>query len=453
MSKNYLNSDVDHFNSTKRLNNKPKLVILLIVLILLGLIFYVLLSVREKSQSSYDGIETKENRLDNDEYVKNMADNKGYLRKKSSSGSDDLENISEDDYKEIFTNAVSISSSNDNVDDNSGNINRDLIDKIDNSVSNSYPPIPVSSLDNDTAANVNVIDRASGNTAVKNLTAEQINAYKDNRLAELQNALKSPTKVYAYTADNRNVPDTASQEPLTYEEKLNMILNKTGSQHETPQNNQSGELLSGDYELQHRVQKARKGEIKTGFVIPATLLTEINSSISGTVIGQVRQNVFDTSTGQYLLIPQGTKIIGEYASDVPYGNKRLFMSWKRMVFPNGSSLDLDMMPGSDMTGRAGFEDKVNTHFWKIFGNALLFSLIIAGTNITTSETLMDYFLPVYARDTMSSMSDALALSLGETMSEMIKKNLNIAPEIDIRAGYLFNIMVTKDMILPTYEFQ
>lgn len=133
-----------------------------------------------------------------------------------------------------------------------------------------------------------------------------------------------------------------------------MILNKTGSQHETPQNNQSGELLSGDYELQHRVQKARKGEIKTGFVIPATLLTEINSSISGTVIGQVRQNVFDTATGQYLLIPQGTKIIGEYVSDVPCGNKRLFMSWKRMVFPNGSSLDLDMMPGSDMTGRAGY---------------------------------------------------------------------------------------------------
>lgn len=448
MGKDYLDSNIDNFNTTRRLNNKPKLIIVLVVAVLFILIFYVILSAKKETAANYDGIETIENRLDNDEYIKNMANNKGYWTKvKEDNSIIQLENLSEEDYKEIFTNE----STNTVVE---GNIQQDLLKIAEDSMKEVYPPLPVSNIDNGSA--IQVIDRNNiendETRQIQNLTAEQIATYNANRFTELQTALKSPTKVYTSIAENNIKPVKKDLENLTYEEQLDMILDKTGiSNNKTVTEEKSDGLLTGDYELQHRVQKARKGEIKTGFVIPAILMTELNSSVAGTVIGQVRQNVYDTATGKDLLIPQGSKLLGEYASDVPYGNNRLFISWKRIVFPNGDSLDLDIMPGADMAGRAGFSDKVNTHFWKIFGNALLFSFIIAGTNITTSEELFNVLLPVYARDTTGSMGEGLAVSLGETMSEMIKKNLNIAPEITIRAGYLFNVMVTKDIVLPPYK--
>lgn len=447
-SKDYLNADKDHFNVTPRLSNRPKIFLFLVLGVLFGLIFYIIASSKQEQSADFTGIETVEHRLDNDEYVKNMANNKGYFSDNNDDGKNYLDNLNEEDFNAIFGKQLDFGKNQDNF-----SIDDKIIDMVEKSNQPSYPPLPVSQIDDNSTIEITELDDETEQTV--NLTAEQITTYNNNRFSELQAALKAPTSIYSNSADNnknKNQQVAQVDEEMTYEDKLNMILQKTGYNKDIEETQVSdNSLLQGNYELQHRVQKARKGEIKTGFVIPATLITEINSSVKGTVIGQVRQNIYDTATGKYLLIPQGTKVIGEYESDVPYGNERLFMSWKRIVFPNGSSLDLDIMPGADMTGRAGFHDKVNTHFWKIFGNALLFSLIITGTNITTSDSLFDYFLPVYARDITSSMGDALALSLGETMSEMIRKNLNIAPEITIRSGYLFNIMVTKDIVLPVYK--
>lgn len=450
MSKNYLDNNNDFFN-VKRLNNKPKIIILIIMFIFFILISYILYAAKKESSNNLNEIETKIDRLDNDEYVKNMADNKGYSHNKISDGNEimsDLENVSDEDYNLIFNESGKDSSSKSN------NINRDIVNLVDNSsqYNNKYPALPISALDNIANSNDTVITNQKSD--IINLTSEQITNYKTQRFSELESALKSNTKIYENKTEYVNKPNLneniqlASSSTPSFKEQVDYIMSKTGSKDEkvpeTP-------LFDGDFELKHRLHQARKGEIKTGFVIPGILITEINSSVQGTVIGQVRQNVYDTATGNDLLIPQGTKLIGEYASDVPYGKSRLFMSWKRLVFPNGDSLDLDTMPGADMAGRAGFSDKVNTHFWKIFGNSILFSLIIGGINITTSESIADLFLPVYSRDLAGSMGDALAVSLGETMSEMIKKNLNIAPEIKVRSGYLFNIMITKDIILPIYE--
>ena len=113
MARNYLNNDIDHFNSTRRLNNKPKLFIGVVVFILMGLLLYIVFAAKQDINTNNDGIEVKESRLDNDEYVKNMADNKGYLKKHKtfeenssvSSDSTPLENLSEEDYNEIFKSA------------------------------------------------------------------------------------------------------------------------------------------------------------------------------------------------------------------------------------------------------------------------------------------------------------------------------------------------------------
>lgn len=440
MSKNYLNKDDFKFNM-KRLSSRPKIIYIIIIGVLIGFTLFIIMN---SSNNTVEKNEIPKERTDNDEYVKNMADNPdNYLKKELS--------ISEDDFDEIFKNDnISISESQEvNTD-----VNRAIIKEITNNSNNNdnnsnvYPILPVWKQDDN-----NTLHLATDDNVI-NLTAEQINTYNANRFSELEQALKSTTNISIKTAEqqipaNKSIQKTTmnsntSPEIATYD-YINDMLNG-GNKKEI-----QADLLDGDFKLNQQVEKSREGEIKTGFVIPATLITEINSSVQGMVVGQVRQNVFDTATGTQLLIPQGSKLIGEYSSDVPYGNNRLFMSWKRIVFPNGDSLDLGSMPGADMAGRSGFEDKVNTHFWKIFGNSLMFSFIIAGTNIITSETIFNKILPVYSRSVAGSMGDALAVSLGQTMSDMIQRNLNIAPEITIRSGFLFNVMITKDIILPEYN--
>ena len=119
-------------------------------------------------------------------------------------------------------------------------------------------------------------------------------------------------------------------------------------------------------------------ELRAGFVVPATMISGINSELPGQVIGQVSQNVYDTPTGKYLLIPQGSRLVGAYSSDVVYGQERVLVAWQRIVFPDGKAMDIGAMPGADGAGYAGFHDKVNNHYLRTFGSALLMSAIIAG---------------------------------------------------------------------------
>ena len=126
-------------------------------------------------------------------------------------------------------------------------------------------------------------------------------------------------------------------------------------------------------------------ELRAGFVVPATMISGINSGLPGQVIGQVSQNVYDTPTGKYLLIPQGSRLVGAYSSDVVYGQERVLVAWQRIVFPDGKAMDIGAMPGADSAGYAGFHDKVNNHYLRTFGSALLMSAIIAGRQPQSDE--------------------------------------------------------------------
>jgi type IV secretion system protein TrbI len=128
---------------------------------------------------------------------------------------------------------------------------------------------------------------------------------------------------------------------------------------------------------------ASRYEVKAGTIIPGVLLTGVNSDLPGQLIAQVRENVFDTESGQYLLIPQGARLVGLYDHQVAYGQERVLVTWKRVIFPNGSSLSLkDGMPGTDPAGAAGFNDQVNHHLVRVFGNALLLSIFSAGVQLS-----------------------------------------------------------------------
>ena len=192
-------------------------------------------------------------------------------------------------------------------------------------------------------------------------------------------------------------------------------------------------------------EEGRLLEIKTGTVIPAVMVSGINSDLPGVMIAQVSQNVWNTSNGRHLLIPQGAKLYGVYDSRVVYGQERVLIAWNRIIFPDGSSVTLGAMPGADMSGYAGFHDKVNNHYLRIFGSAFFMSAILG----TTAYTLDEIDSNGRNSDNPSfqdEMITALAQQMGSAAMQLLQRNLNIKPTLEIRPGYQFNVITTKDVV-------
>jgi type IV secretion system protein VirB10 len=184
-------------------------------------------------------------------------------------------------------------------------------------------------------------------------------------------------------------------------------------------------------------------ELKRGSVIPATLITGINSDLPGRIIAQVSQNVFDSATGHYLLIPQGSRLFGRYDSKVTFGQRRALVIWTDIVFPNGATLQIAGMAGTDAQGYGGFSDQVDNHYFEVFGSAILIAAIGAG---------IDMALPQDQNSSENSSTDAARRSFAETFSQVadrtIGKNMDVQPTLEIRPGYIFNVLVDQDMVFP-----
>ena len=196
--------------------------------------------------------------------------------------------------------------------------------------------------------------------------------------------------------------------------------------------------------LPHSRTAGQKYEVKTGAVIPGIMVTGINSDLPGNIIAQVSQNVFDTATGNHLLLPQGAKLFGVYDSRVIYGQERVLVAWNRVVFPDGSAVTLGAMPGSDQSGYAGYTDKVDNHYFRIFGSAILMSMISGGMAYTMDS--LDSGGDSDNPTLQNEMGSALAAQLGQATLQLLQKNLNIKPTLEIRPGYQFNVIVTKDLV-------
>jgi type IV secretion system protein TrbI len=183
--------------------------------------------------------------------------------------------------------------------------------------------------------------------------------------------------------------------------------------------------------------------LRTGAVIPALLLSAVESELPGTVIAQVSQDVFDTATGDYLLIPQGSRLVGEYSNAIQYGQARIFVAWQRIIYPDGSALDIGAMPGADEQGEAGFSDQVNNHFVRIFGSALLMSAITAGITYSQDQGQNNNYSQVPRAGDI--LSQAVGQQLGSATAALLEKNLSIAPTLHIRPGYRFFVIVIRDL--------
>jgi type IV secretory pathway VirB10-like protein len=197
--------------------------------------------------------------------------------------------------------------------------------------------------------------------------------------------------------------------------------------------------------------------VMAGSVIPAILISGINSDLPGPILAQVSQNVFDSATGTYVLIPQGSRLIGAYQNASAYEQQRVQIAWQRLIFPNTSSMNLPQMPGTDQSGYAGFSDQINNHYLATFGTAALMSLISAGQMVGQMSAFRGggtYGPYGYYQPNQWAMAGEMAGSgasgqFGGLGQQMIGNGLNRPPTIEIRPGYEFNVMVTQDLMFPS----
>ncbi|SCC93580.1 Conjugation TrbI family protein [Thiomonas sp. X19] len=192
--------------------------------------------------------------------------------------------------------------------------------------------------------------------------------------------------------------------------------------------------------------KASNHELFAGSVIPAVLQTGIDSDLPGTITGMVRQTVYDSLNPSIVLIPQGTQVIGAYSNSVAYGQSRVLVAWNRLIFPNGSMIDLKGMVGADGQGESGLGDEVNNHFMRIFGSAILMSLLGVGAQLSQPQNAGAFNTPSASQQAAGALSQQID-SVG---TNLLNKNLNLQPTLNIRPGYTFNVLVNRTMILPPY---
>lgn len=180
--------------------------------------------------------------------------------------------------------------------------------------------------------------------------------------------------------------------------------------------------------------------LQAGAVIAAALITGIHSDLPGQITAQVTENIYDSPTGRILLVPQGTRVIGQYNNSVQFGQSRVLLVWNRLIFPNGRSIVLERQPGADTEGYAGLQDGVDYHWWELAKAAGLSTLLSVGAELATNDD--ERLIQAIRNGGQDTINDA-----GQ---QIIRQQLNVAPTLTIRPGFPVRVIVTRDLVLEPY---
>ena len=181
--------------------------------------------------------------------------------------------------------------------------------------------------------------------------------------------------------------------------------------------------------------------VQAGTVIPAALLTGIQSDLPGQVTAQVTEHVFDTPTGKFLLIPQGSRLIGQYDSQVSFGQKRVLLVWNRVTLPDGKSIVLERQQGADARGLSGLEDEVDYHWWDLIKAAALSTLLSVGAELGSNQD---------ESDLVRALRRGSQDSINNTGQQLVRRQLNIQPTLTIRQGFPVRVIVNRDLVMAPY---
>ncbi|MDE5457242.1 conjugal transfer protein TraI [Bradyrhizobium sp. CSA112] len=182
--------------------------------------------------------------------------------------------------------------------------------------------------------------------------------------------------------------------------------------------------------------------IMAGSIIPASLITGLNSDLPGSTIAQVTENVYDTVTGEHLLIPQGTRLFGKYDSVVAFGQKRALVVWTRLILPNGNSIVIENLPANDVAGYAGLEDEVDFHTWQLLKGIGLATLLGVGTQLSLGND---------ESDLVKALRESVQQTTNRAGQRLIERELDVQPTITVRPGWPLRVIVSKDLVLKPYQ--
>ena len=192
----------------------------------------------------------------------------------------------------------------------------------------------------------------------------------------------------------------------------------------------------------HELRRASSpSTLSAGTVIPASLITGLNSDLPGTVIAQVTENVRDSATGRTILIPQGARLIGRYDSMVAYGQRRALLVWTRIIFPDGASVQLDNLPATDVAGYAGLEDKVDSHSWQLLKGIALSTLLGVSTQLSFGG----------GGDLVRAIRQSAQQNAANAGDRITSRNLDVQPTITVRPGWPVRVLVSKDLVLQPWR--
>jgi type IV secretion system protein VirB10 len=181
--------------------------------------------------------------------------------------------------------------------------------------------------------------------------------------------------------------------------------------------------------------------LQAGAVISAALITGIRSDLPGQITAQVTENIYDSPTGSILLVPQGTRLIGQYDNSVQFGQRRVLLVWNRLIMPNGRSIVLERQPGADTQGYAGLEDSVDYHWWDLAKAAALSTLLGVGAELATDDN--DRLI--------RAIRDGAQDTINQAGQQIVQRQLQVAPTLTIRPGFPVRVIVTKDLVLEPYR--
>lgn len=177
-------------------------------------------------------------------------------------------------------------------------------------------------------------------------------------------------------------------------------------------------------------------------MIPASLITGLRSDLPGQVTAQVTEDVYDSPTGKVLLIPQGSRLVGQYDAQIAFGQSRALLVWNRLIMPNGKSIVLERQPGADTEGYAGLEDEVDNHWGMLFKAAILSTVLSVGAEAGTSDS---------ENNLAQAIRQGASQSFNQVGQQVVGRSLNIQPTITIRPGFPVRVLVTHDLVLEPYK--
>jgi type IV secretion system protein TrbI len=180
--------------------------------------------------------------------------------------------------------------------------------------------------------------------------------------------------------------------------------------------------------------------LQAGAIIAAALITGIRSDLPGQITAQVTENIYDSPTGRILLVPQGTRLIGQYDNGVGFGQRRVLLIWNRLILPNGRSIVLERQPGTDAEGYAGLEDGVDYHWWDLAKAAALSTLLGVGAELATDDS----------NRLVQAIRDGGQSTINDAGQQIVRRQLNVTPTLTIRPGFPVRVIVTRDLVLEPY---